>query len=285
MPMCFDQLLIAAPSARAKSLWWHVLSVGTGWRDEPEHHAPRDKAGLFLCWVVSGNGSLCIGKEQFQLRSGSHCWLVDMSKSRSYIPDQCEKLVTAGIRFSGPMMESWRDILVPGEYSISSKAEMSSIQSIQQSVVKTLTVRPKNYEWELHESITQLIGKVVLRSAPNTITMPTADEVNRVIDAVTKEPAKSWRASELADIAGISYSGLRNLFRRQQQETLKDFLTRVRLDQARILLADSRLQIKSVAHKLQFESEYYFSRWFRQHEGKSPTDFRRELRLENVSLE
>ncbi len=51
MPTFFDDLCLVEPSPMARRLLWHILSVGSAWRDEPETHAARDKAGAFLFWV------------------------------------------------------------------------------------------------------------------------------------------------------------------------------------------------------------------------------------------
>jgi AraC-like DNA-binding protein len=99
-----------------------------------------------------------------------------------------------------------------------------------------------------------------------------------VLNAVLADPARPWRAAELAGIAGVSYSGLRAQFRDAQHESLHDFLRRTRLDQARVLLADERLSVKEIASRLQFSSEFYFSHWFRRNTEITPSHFRRAIR-------
>ena len=98
--------------------------------------------------------------------------------------------------------------------------------------------------------------------------------VARTLDAVAANPARNWRARELADRAGVSYSGLRSIFKQVQGETLKQFLQRIRLEQARLRLCDPRLAIKDVARELDFSSEHYFSHFFRSATGMSPSQFR-----------
>jgi AraC-like DNA-binding protein len=94
------------------------------------------------------------------------------------------------------------------------------------------------------------------------------------MDAVLANPARAWRAAELARIAHVSYSGLRSLFRATQHESLHEFLRRTRIDQAKLLLADERLSIKEVAGQLNFSSEAYFSQWFRRNTNYTPSAFR-----------
>jgi AraC-like DNA-binding protein len=100
----------------------------------------------------------------------------------------------------------------------------------------------------------------------------------RVLNAISANPARDWKALELASVAKISYSGLRTLFHASGHGTIHQHIQRARLDQARLLLADKRLSIKDVAAQLNFSSEFYFSHFFRHHTGITPTEFRQHLK-------
>jgi AraC-like DNA-binding protein len=111
MPVSFSGLHTAEPSPQARRLLWHVLSVGRVWRDEPEHHAGADKAGLHLFWVLHGSGTLETGGTPLALAPGRRCWLVDLRQARSYLPQDGKRLETVGFRFHGPALEAWREAL------------------------------------------------------------------------------------------------------------------------------------------------------------------------------
>ena len=86
MAISFAQLRFADPSPVARRLLWHVLSVGTVWRDESERHEGSDKAGLFLFRVAAGSGHLEMQGNRYRLARGQDCWLVDLRHPRSYLP-------------------------------------------------------------------------------------------------------------------------------------------------------------------------------------------------------
>ena len=277
MPICFDQLRLAEPSPMARRLLWHVLSIGRVWRDEPETHAGRDKAGVFLFWVVSGRGSLRVLDQSWPLTTGHECWLTDMAAPRTYVPASGTRLVTSGVRFSGPGWETWREALGgSGAFPLGQAATMVALRRDQKRLTRLVTRRPASYEWHAHEILTRLLGQLL--TVRKVFVLPTDHStplpVGRVLDAVLADPARAWRAAELATIAEVSYSGLRAMFRAAQQESLSEFLQRTRLDQARLLLADDRLAIKQVARRLNFSSEFYFSQWFRRLTATSPSGFR-----------
>jgi len=127
----------------------------------------------------------------------------------------------------------------------------------------------------VHLAITNLLGKLLM--AREILVSPHAElpvPVVRVLNAISTNPARDWKALELATIAKISYSGLRALFHNCGQGTVHQHIQRARLDRARLLLADKRLSIKDVAAQLNFSSEFYFSHFFRHHTGITPTQFR-----------
>jgi AraC-like DNA-binding protein len=114
----------------------------------------------------------------------------------------------------------------------------------------------------------------------NLLVSPQAElpaPVVRVLNAISANPLRDWKARELAAIGKVSYSGLRALFQKAGQGTIHEQIQRARLDQARLLLADKRLSVKDVAGQLNFSSEFYFSHFFRHLTGMTPTEFRRNL--------
>lgn len=264
----------------ARRLLWHVLSIGRVWRDEPESHPALDKASLFVFRVVSGHDALLLPGRRWELSAGPRCWLVDMRQPRTYLPSGGQRLVTAGFRFSGPGLEAWLGALGGSrEFRFQSPCEMLFLSRAQQRLLRLVTRRPAGYEWQAHEIITRVLGRLlsvrrVFAAEPPVVPVP----VRRVLDAVLANPARAWRAAELAGIARVSYSGLRSLFKAVQHESLHDFLRRTRLDQARLLLADERLSVKEVALRLNFSSESYFSHWFRRNTGLTPSVFRSSAR-------
>jgi AraC-like DNA-binding protein len=280
MPVSFSDLHAAEPGTQARRLLWHVLSVGRVWRDEAEHHAGADKAGLHLFWVEKGSGTLVTGGRKLAIRPGTCCWVVDLRQARSYLPDQGGPLVTVGFRFHGPAIEVWREALgTVVRHDFPDAGDFAVLRRAQRRLLLLVRQRPADWEWRVHESIDRVIGGLAAAHSLFRASAPREPEaVRRVLEAVLAEPERDWQAAELASLAGVSYSSLRALFRAARSETLHGFLQRIRLAEARRLLGDARLTIKEIAASLHFSSEFYFSHFFRRLSGMSPTEYRRELR-------
>lgn len=279
MSNSFDRLHFVDPSRNARRLLWHLLSIGPVARDEPDHHKGFEKPGAHLFWVRSGHGILEIPGSRLELRPGPLCWWVDMSQPRTYVPAPGIRLVCTGFRLCGPNLEAWREVLGgANEFHFPEGNGGEFLRLTCRKLQRLVANRPAGYEWRVHLLLTDVMGRLL--EARGVLAAPTSEtplSVQRVIDAVLADPARDWRAGELAALASVSSSGLRALFKQVQHEGLHEFLQRVRLDRARVLLCDRRLSIKQVAEQLNFSSEFYFSHFFRAGTGMSPSHFRRDV--------
>lgn len=83
----------------------------------------------------------------------------------------------------------------------------------------------------------------------------------------------------LAEQFFISPSHLSRSFKQQFGENLSDYITRLRIQRAKSLLADPNLKITAVAKAVGYSDEKYFSKAFKRAEGLSPKDFRKRLEV------
>lgn len=161
MSISFSQLRFAEPSPEARRLLWHVLSIGSVSRDEPERHDGLDKAGLFLFRVVAGTGSLEMRGNQYRLTRGQNCWLVDLRHPRIYLPDAGKTLRTEGVRFSGPGVEAWLELLGADPVFTLPPGVLRLRLGRWQSLVQK---RPPQYEWAVHSELDRLVGRITSRA-------------------------------------------------------------------------------------------------------------------------
>jgi len=213
------------------------------------------------------------------LRRGKKVWLVDMSKPRTYSPLPKRHLTIAGFRFGGPGLEFWHEEIRGDENSEFTLDDFGFVKQTHNELLRLVRRRPTGWEWQIHVVITNMLGKLLM--SRNLLVSPQSElpeAVLRVLNAISANPLRDWKAKELAAIGKVSYSGLRALFQKSGQGTIHEQIQRARLDQARLLLADDRLSVKDVAAQLSFSSEFYFSHFFRHHTGMSPTRFRRHLK-------
>ncbi len=100
-----------------------------------------------------------------------------------------------------------------------------------------------------------------------------------IIEKVKEIIEGSFARSEfsLDDVAGrlfISPNYLRSLFKQQVGESFVEYLTRRRMEQARILLDDITLKVHQIAETVGYDDQHYFSICFKKYYGLTPSDYR-----------
>jgi AraC-like DNA-binding protein len=274
-----DNLVFVDPSPIARRLMWHLFSIGSRRMEAPDRHERFEKPGAHLFWTQSGEGELEYKTTRFHLSRGKKVWLVDMAKPRVYIPAPGRHLAITGFRFGGPGLEFWHEEFRDEENAEFTFDDFGFVTLLQNELTRLVRRRPTGWEWQVHIRITEMLGRLLM--SRNLLVSPQAElplPVVRVLNAISANPLRDWKAKELAAIGKVSYSGLRALFQAAGQGTIHEHIQRARLDQSRLLLADKRLSIKDVAGQLSFSSEFYFCHFFRHHTGMTPTEFRQHLK-------
>jgi two-component system response regulator YesN len=85
--------------------------------------------------------------------------------------------------------------------------------------------------------------------------------------------------TEIADFAHMSISHFSTLFKQHTGQTLIIYTNQVRINEAKKLLASTGLKIYEIAEKVGFSSLPYFTRVFKQVEGRTPLEYRKSMGL------
>jgi transcriptional regulator GlxA family with amidase domain len=83
---------------------------------------------------------------------------------------------------------------------------------------------------------------------------------------------------ETAEVVGVSAGHLARLFRQSTGESVGECLSRIRMDRACRLLADSDHPVGTIAGMVGFDSRHYFNEFFRSHGGTAPGAYRARMR-------
>jgi len=87
----------------------------------------------------------------------------------------------------------------------------------------------------------------------------------------------NFSVENLAELLHISRTQLYRKVKSIFNENISDYITNVRLCQAKIMFQDTNLTISEIAYKSGFSSPNYFSTVFKNKYGISPKDFRKHL--------
>lgn len=87
----------------------------------------------------------------------------------------------------------------------------------------------------------------------------------------------------LADKVGLNPNYLSTLFKKETEETLRDYLTRFRIEVAQSLLIRTEYSYSQIASSLTFCSQSHFTKVFREKTGYTPKQYRSQFFDTNVT--
>ncbi|MGK2229133.1 MAG: AraC-like DNA-binding protein [Devosia sp.] len=103
--------------------------------------------------------------------------------------------------------------------------------------------------------------------------------MSRVRQLLEQRANVAYDAATIARDAGLSVSQLNRRFRASYAQSPKAYWQLHRLDLAQSMLISTPSRVSDISETLGFSDIYYFSRWFRQQSGLSPSRFRLQHRF------
>jgi AraC-like DNA-binding protein len=100
-------------------------------------------------------------------------------------------------------------------------------------------------------------------------------EIHRVIEHLHRNYQERQTVAELARIAAMSTAHFSRVFRRETGHPPLDYLIRLRLQKARLLLLAGDDSVTGIALTCGFATPSHFAACFQKHFGTTPTEFRK----------
>lgn len=143
---------------------------------------------------------------------------------------------------------------------------------------------PSEYEiWEgllshdsieaLEDHVVQLI-KTIFEAKNHYNNQKLSKPVLYVVQYVNKHYMDVILLKELSKTLFISENYLTTLFKKEMSLTFKKYLTKMRMEKAKELLAKPSLKVRQVAQQVGYSNDDYFSKIFKQTTGLTPSEYR-----------
>ena len=118
----------------------------------------------------------------------------------------------------------------------------------------------------------------LLHSRPRTAIDP---RIRRAISHMRDNIALDFDMAELAGVAGLSRAHFFSLFQKETQTTPVLYANVLRVEAAILRLTEEQQPVAEISCALGFSAPGHFSRFFRQHIGITPTEYRSGVNLFN----
>jgi AraC family transcriptional regulator len=147
-------------------------------------------------------------------------------------------------------------------------AEVSAPADGSQEVIRSLEVQIAHHILRAIFSIRVNAEKITERA-----------DIDYVVEYINDNYAYPFSLEELADKIALSKSHFSRVFKKETGYTLQDYIVKVRLDRAKLLLYRGSQSITEIAHACGFSSSAHFSSAFGKHVGVKPSVYRKDASL------
>ena len=129
----------------------------------------------------------------------------------------------------------------------------------------------------LQQGLYELLGALVEQSGLSALAIKTySATLSRAFQCIQQNLSSQLTVRDLAASLNMSESTLAKKFKAESGMTIGAYVDALLLDRAKKLLVGSEMTIGQIAESLRFCDQFYFSRYFRQRQGATPSQYRRE---------
>jgi AraC-like DNA-binding protein len=270
-----------SPSEMAKKLPFYLH--GAGWRaHEPLTHNRRGNGeyyGYQFQYVLRGRGCLTWKGNGFPLEAGD-LFVIDLSQAHLYQADADDPWEVIWIHFDGSHAGTYYQMLNISN-PVYRLGNSSLVGEWCRRTIQLVRHRPIGIDISAARLIMDIFTELQLFQLRETKLHPAsepmyADEVSRAVAFIEQHYAKPLKLEEIARVASLSLYHFSRIFKRATGFTVKEYLFKYRLTQAKQLLAATQLPLSEIAERIGFSDQSHFCRVFRKYESTTPKHYRNQ---------
>jgi len=252
-----------------------VYVMGVGARDR-EWHFIRDEGypNYQIIYCTRGQGILKFGGEEHTINAGDGFYLPPHVPHEYYpVGDIWE---THWLTFDGREAAQILDHIKLDKEKVFHINDLNSVDAIFK---KILYLMKTNYYYCGHQCSAHLYQFLIELHRVVNLQNGSQDgqkfnQLLPVIDYIDKNYQKELTLVELAELIDLSPQYLCRLFKECLNLRPFEFLARKRIQQAKLLLLEDKLNINEIATRVGYNDCSYFCAVFKKHEMLSPAEFR-----------
>lgn len=100
--------------------------------------------------------------------------------------------------------------------------------------------------------------------------------INKIKEIIHDGYAGELSVAKIAEQVYLTPNYISQIFKQGTGETISDYITKVRIEQAKELLRHSDLKVMEIAERVGYENPHYFSTVFKKNTGSHPLKYREE---------
>jgi AraC-like DNA-binding protein len=264
-----SEVFFATPGNLARKLFFFVTCTGHYYYEDG-YRLIRDHYNSFLIMhILSGSAKVSCNEKEYMARKGDTVFM-NCYKPHGY--EACGELETLWLHFDGPLAaEYFNEINGLNECIISLKDSYPVISGLQ----KIFHMHKSSNN--INEAVqSAYISRILAALFSNPI--PCTDQKNCWMEAtisyIEDHISEELSNKVLAKNVSISEFHFSRIFKKESGYTVQEYITKIRITSAKVLLKNTSLSLKEIAYRCGFSNESSFSNAFKRNTAMSPGKFR-----------
>lgn len=246
---------------------------------------PAVREYLLLHYCISGKGFYYLRNKRYEIQAGD-AFLILPNEVTFYQADEQEPWTYLWIGFDGSKASLYlKRCGLDKEHLITHCDQSEQLVTIIQDIMAHTTL---SYSNELYNQ-----GKLfeffsyLAQSAHIEYRTEISSEnihVSKTIEFIQKNFQNMITVNEMADYVGLHRSYLSTIFQQQIHMSPQQFLMKFRITKAMTMLIDTEYPINSISYSCGYANQLAFSKAFHKIAGMSPSNYRKEKRMEKNTI-
>lgn len=268
-------------SGSSSGLPFLLIQIGTQITKPLYFYGPAIRDHELIHLVLHGSGSAIIGGRQFAVHEGQ-LFYIPRNVSSLYQSSKDNPWEYAWIGFKGQWgQDALSRIGVNSDHPIGRIQDMAPVRHIIDAA--DLAIAASDPYLGLYGLACCLMDTLIRVCVPEPSDPVqdrmqrdnAADWINMAVIIIDHNYMKSsLTIQQIADTVGVSRTYLSSQFKKQMNITMKEYITKLRMEQAKVDMTCTNNKIKEVAYGVGYTDPLLFSKVFKKYYGVSPEQYR-----------
>ncbi|WP_164821223.1 AraC family transcriptional regulator [Paenibacillus koleovorans] len=251
-----------------------IARCEVGWNWNPAPLGDYD-----LWYVVAGRGEMRLNGQVHPIRPGA-CFLVHPGDKPSAEQDLEHRLTVIFIHFDVYTLGKERSTITP-DLLPERVAYIEDTAEFERLLHQALDCRYQQDAWSEQE-FDSAIKQVLIRmyrsrrqssDTASALSHKQRQAVSRIMHRIQEEGGRRLPHEELAELVGLTPAYMNKIFKQYTGTSVKEYITRIRLQRAKHLLTETTMNVSQVSDALGYASIFLFSKQFKKQFGEPPSAF------------
>ncbi len=273
-----SERILYTPAPFAKTNLAYLQEVGT-LKSLRVHESHREQLSSYLFFIVQkGSGVLTVGGTSYSMQAGD-CAFLDCMEKYSHQSSQ-DLWQLKWVHFNAHNMpgiyEKYRER--GGQYCFRPADGTENFSNIISDIFAIASSHSYIKDMEINEKLMQLLTELMRNSWNPDRTKKISTkrkDLRTVRDYLDTHYAEDIKLDDLAQMLYINKFYLTHIFKEQFGITINNYLTQVRITNAKKHLRFTDWNLEKISLECGFNNVSYFIRTFKKAEGMTPGEFRR----------